>query len=167
VHNQLEQVFIELMVPKKDLIPRKRSGSLVIIEPTDTSLIDKDPHNVDSFKHMCCWRFFQKLQGHHLQVSKDFVQNYQEGKTKFGPVEIHLTANFIAKVTKIPRSGECWYKEKKIEKEGWCQDMIKPKLKEANLTKGVPRIWLLEEYDRLLFIIQRFFTCEGRYSWVL
>ena len=45
--------------------------------------------------------------------------------------------------------------------------MLKPEFKESNLTKGVPRIWLLEEYDRLLFIIQIFFTCEGRYSWVL
>jgi hypothetical protein len=45
--------------------------------------------------------------------------------------------------------------------------MLKPEFKESNLIKGVPRIWLLEEYDRLLFIIHRFFTCEGRYDWVL
>jgi len=99
-------------------------------------------------------------------VSKDFVKNFKEGKTKFGPVEIHLTKYFILKVTEIPRSGECYFKAKKIEKHDWCQDMLKPEFKGAELIKGASRTWILEEYDRFLFLIQKFFTCEGRYIWI-
>jgi hypothetical protein len=71
---------------RKDPISRKRSGSLVIFEPTYTSLIEKDINHIDSFKHLGCWMFFQKPQGYHLEVSRDFVQNYQDGKTKIGPL---------------------------------------------------------------------------------
>jgi len=108
------------MAPKKDLTPRKRSCSLVRIEPDNTSLIEKDPSHVETFKHVGCWRFCQKLEGYHLEVSRDFVKNFNEGKTKVGPVEIHLTTDFISEVTEIPRSGECYFKAKKIEKHDWC-----------------------------------------------
>jgi hypothetical protein len=155
------------MAPRKDPIPKKMSGSLVIFKPTNTSLIEQDPNHVDSFKHMGCWRFFQKLQGHHLEVSRDFVQNYKSGKTKFGPLEIHVIEDMIAEVIDIPRTREQWFKEKRIEKEDWCQDMLRPEHRGVDLVKGVPRKWIIEEYDKLLFIIQRFFTCEGRYNWVL
>jgi hypothetical protein len=104
------------MEPRKYPIPKKRSGSMVMFEPTNTSIIEKDPNHVDSFKCMGCWRFCQKLQGHHLEVSRDFVQNYKSGKTNVGPLEIHVIAYMIAEVTEIPRIGEQWFKEKRIEK---------------------------------------------------
>jgi hypothetical protein len=83
---QLKQVLISLMAPRKDAIPRKRSTSMVRFEPTYTSLIEKDMNHVDSFKRLGCWRFWKKLQGYHLEVSRDFVQNYRDGKTKIGPL---------------------------------------------------------------------------------
>jgi hypothetical protein len=63
-------------------------------------------NHVDSFKCLVCWRFFQKLQGYHLEVSRDFVQNYRDGKTKIGPLEIHVTSYLIVEVKEIPRIGE-------------------------------------------------------------
>jgi hypothetical protein len=102
-----------------------------------------------------------------LEVSHDFVKNYREGKTQVGPMEINLIVDLIAEVTEIPMTGEQWFKARKMEKEGWCQDMLKPEHKGANLVKGIPRQWLLEAYDKLLLIIQRYFTCEGRYNKVL
>jgi hypothetical protein len=44
--------------------------------------------------------------------------------------------------------------------------MLRPEQRGAELVKGVPRKWLIEEYDKFLFIIHIFFTYEGRYSWV-
>jgi ethanolamine ammonia-lyase large subunit len=72
---------------------------------------------VDSFKCMGCWRFYDKIEGHHLEVSRDFLKNYKSGKTKVGPLEIHLTVDLIAEVTDIPRIGELWFKAKKLENE--------------------------------------------------
>jgi hypothetical protein len=42
--------------------------------------------------------------------------------------------------------------------------MLRPEHRGDDLVKGVPRKWLIENYEKLLFIIHRFFTCEGRYS---
>jgi hypothetical protein len=114
---QLKQVLISLMGPRKDPIPRRSSGSLVRFEPIDTSLIEQYINHVDSFKHLGCWRFCQKLQGYHLEVSRDFVQNYMDGKTKIGPLEINVIADMIVEVTEIPRTREQWFKAKKFEKE--------------------------------------------------
>jgi hypothetical protein len=155
------------MAPRKDPIPRKRSGFVVRFKPTDTTLIEQNPNHVDSFKHMGYWRFCDKLEVHHLEVSRDFVQNYKNVKTQVGPLEIHLIVDLIAEVTEIPRIGQLWFKARKLEKEGLCEDMLKPEHRGDDLVKGVPRKWLIEEYDKLLFIIHIFFTCEGRYRWVL
>ena len=95
------------------------------------------------------------------------MQNDKNGKTKVGPLEIHLTVDLIVEVTEIPRTGELWFKARKLEKEDWCQDMLRPEHRVDDLVRGVPRKWLIEEYDKLHFIIQRFFTYEGRYNWVL
>jgi hypothetical protein len=45
--------------------------------------------------------------------------------------------------------------------------MLKHENTGADLVNVVPRKWLLEEYDKLVFIIQFFFTFEGRYNWIL
>jgi len=141
------------MDPKKDLTPRKRSGSLVRFEPSKTSIIEKNPNHVDSFKHMGCWRFCQKLKGHHLEISRDFVKNYKEGKTQVGPFEIPLTKELIVDITETPRTGEKWFKGRRLENDDWCQEMLKPEHKGASLVKGVPRSCLLEEFDKVLLII--------------
>jgi hypothetical protein len=65
-------------------------------------------------------------------------------------LEIQLTTDLIAEVTEIPRSGELWFKARKLEKEDWCQDMLKPEHRGVDLVKGVPRNWLLEEYDKFV-----------------
>jgi hypothetical protein len=103
------------MAPSKYPIPRKRSGSMVIFEPIDATVIEQNPNHVDSFKCMGCWRFCHKLKGYHMEVSKDFVHNYRNGKTQVGPLEIHLKLDLNAKVIEIPRIGELWFKANKLE----------------------------------------------------
>jgi hypothetical protein len=35
------------------------------------NLIEQNPDYIDSFKRMGCWRYFQKLEGYHLEMSRD------------------------------------------------------------------------------------------------
>ena len=93
------------MAPKYDT-PRKRSGSLYRFNPIGISLTEQNPNHLDAFKCLGCLRFFQKLDGHHLEVNREFLKNYREGKTQFGPMEINLTVDLIAKVTEIPMTSE-------------------------------------------------------------
>jgi hypothetical protein len=75
-----------------------------------------DPDHLDAFKRLGCPRFFKKLDGHHLEVIREFVRNFKEGKTQVGPMEINLTVDLIAEVTEIPRTDELWFKARKMEK---------------------------------------------------
>jgi hypothetical protein len=86
------------MAPK-DATPRKRSRSLYRFEPSYMSLIEQNLDYIDSFKRMGCWRYCQKLEGHHLEFSRDFLKNYSEGKTKLGPLEINLNVDMIIEAT--------------------------------------------------------------------
>lgn len=48
--------------------------------------------------------------------------------------------------------------------ETFSKDFVKLEYQTDNLSKGVPRSHLVEEFDKMLKIIQRYFTCEGRFN---
>jgi len=153
----LLQEVNHMMAPKQGDTPRRRY----------TSLIEENLDHVNSIKCMGCWRYCKNIECHHLEVSRDFVKNYSEGKTKVGPLEINLNVDIFIEATLIPITRELWFKARQLEKGDRCQYMLKPEHQGANLVKSIPKNWLLEAYDKLILIIQRFFTCEGRYSRVL
>lgn len=64
---------------------------MVRFEPLSTSLLDENPLFKDSFQHVGCLRFCQKLEGFHVQVSRDFSLNYDGVKTKVEPIEITIS----------------------------------------------------------------------------
>jgi len=95
----------------------------------------------------------------------DFALNYNGIKTKVGPLELAVTPDSIAAATEIPRQGEKWFKVQKFQLAN-CDDFLMTEHKGADLTDGVPKSWLEKHYQQFLKIIQRFFTCEGRYDTV-
>jgi hypothetical protein len=46
------------------------------------------------------------------------------------------------------------------------REFLKPKYQKDNLPKGVPRNHMLEGFDKMLKIIQRYFTYEGRFNMI-
>ena len=48
--------------------------------------------------------------------------------------------------------------------EAYAKDFLKPEHQVGNLSKGVPRNHLIKQFDKILRIIQRYFTCEGRFN---
>lgn len=44
-----------------------------------------------------------------------------------------------------------------------CKEFIKPKHSEFELTNAIPRSFMKYNFSKLLLIIQKYFTCEGRY----
>jgi hypothetical protein len=51
-------------------------------------------------------------------------------------------------------------------KSAFSKEFLKPEYQEDNLSKGVPRNHMLEYFDKILRVIQRYFTCEGRFNMV-
>ena len=75
-------------------------------EPTNPSLVMEDPYFVELFTKTSCIQFYQKLQGHHQQVSQDFVFNFKGTYTKVGCLHVPISLDIISKVKWIPRTGE-------------------------------------------------------------
>jgi hypothetical protein len=73
--------------------------------------------------------------------------------------------SIIAAATKIPNTGERWFKSI-ILNASFSKDFPKLDYEKDNLSKGVPTSHLVEGFDKMLKIIQRYCTCEGKFNMI-
>jgi hypothetical protein len=71
----------------------------------------------------------------------------------------------IAADTEIPNTGERWVKSMTLN-VAFTKDFLKPDHQKDNLSKGVPKSHLVEGFEKMLKVIQRYFTCEGRFKMI-
>jgi hypothetical protein len=45
-----------------------------------------------------------------------------------------------------------------------CSSFLKPEFKEVDIKNGIPRNFLIDSYADFLVVIQKYFTCEGRFN---
>jgi hypothetical protein len=74
-----------------------------------------------------------------------------------------VTEVSISVATGIPVTGEKWFKAMGLN-GAYAKYFLKPEHQNSDFSKGVPRNQLIEQFDRILKIIQRYFTCEGRFN---
>jgi hypothetical protein len=67
--------------------------------------------------------------------------------------------------TEIPNTGERWFKSMNLNAT-FSKVFLKPECQGDNLSKGVPRSHLVEGFDNMLRLIQRYFTCDGRFNMI-
>ena len=77
-------------------------------------------------------------------------------------LNVLVTPEIIAFVTEIPRRQETWFIGFKFDMEP-CKEFMKPEYADMDLNNAIPRNCIKDTYAKLLFNIQRYFTCEGRY----
>jgi hypothetical protein len=80
-------------------------------------------------------------------------------------LEFEVSEHSISVATKIPDCGEKWFKAMSLN-SSFSKEFFKPEYQGDNLSKGVPRSHMLEYFDKMLRVIQRYFTCEGRFNMV-
>jgi hypothetical protein len=78
---------------------------------------------------------------------------------------LEISEATIAISTKIPNTDEMWFKSMTLN-ETLSKEFLKPKHQGYNISKGVPRNHLVEEFDNMLKVIQRYVTCEGRFNMI-
>ena len=139
-----------------------RSGRCLRTEPEGLEALTKDKSVEEAFKNAGCWRFCEKLQGGHMQVTREFALNFTCSNTKVGVLDLQISPEIISLVTEIPRGQERWFKNFKFEMAP-CKIFLKLEFVDTDLTKAVPRGYVRDSYANLLSCIQRSFTCEGRY----
>ena len=68
----------------------------------------------------------------------------------------------VSQDTEIPRTGEEWFKATKLKLQK-CDEFLKPKHIGVDMTSGIPISFLKENYSKILPVIYKYFTCEGRF----
>jgi hypothetical protein len=140
-----------------------KGGKVVRTEPVDMHLFDTEPMAREVFQRVGCLSFCQNMQKGHPEVTRQFSLHFDGRRTKVGDLEFEVTEASISAATGIPITGEKWFKAMALS-SAYAKDFLKPEHQASDLSKGVPRNQLIEQFDRILKIIQRYFTCEGRFN---
>lgn len=78
---------------------------------------------------------------------------------KIGDLEFIVSKETISQVTRIPLLGESWFKGMELDASHY-KDFIKPQYK-GKYGPRFTRSYLLNQHNKLLKLIQRYFTYEG------
>ena len=86
--------------------------------------------------------------------------NFVGYASKVGILSFTVSLETISQATEIPRSGEEWFKATKFKLKN-IDDFLKQENVGVDITLGIPRSCLKENYLKLLLVIHKYFTCEG------
>jgi hypothetical protein len=103
------------------------------------------------------------MQRGHPEVIRQFSLHFDGWNTKVGDLEFEVTEASILAATRIPIIGEKWFKSMDLN-AAYAKYFLKTENQDGDLSKGVPRNHLIEQFDKILRRIQRYFTCEGRFN---
>jgi hypothetical protein len=140
-----------------------KGGTIVRTETSYMHLFDVEPMVREVFQRVGCLSFCQNMQRGHPEVARQFALHFDGLKTKVGDLEFEVFEASIAVATGIPNTGERWFKSMTLN-VAFSKEFLKPNYHTNNLSNGVPRSHLVEYFDKMLKIIQRYFTCEGRFN---
>ena len=76
-----------------------RSGRFLRNEPEGLDIILKNNEVEQAFKQVGYWRFCEKLQGGHMQVTREFALNFIGLNSKVGVLEFPISPEVIYTVT--------------------------------------------------------------------
>jgi hypothetical protein len=144
----------------------KKGGPALRKELDDISYLESHPEVCQLFRDAGCYKFCQKLQSSHQQVAEAFALTFDGRKAVIGQDEFQVDEALIAEVTKLPRTGENWFKTT-VTKDVEFRSYLKPEHKCLVWKKDIPMSFLEEKWQHLLKSILVYITCEGRYNRVM
>ena len=89
----------------------KKSGKTNRVKPSDMSWAQNFPDCARLFSEAGWLNYFEKIDGHHIEVSYKFAQGLDKDIVIFDTLKIELTREIIAEATCIRHEGEYWFKK--------------------------------------------------------
>jgi hypothetical protein len=107
--------------------------------------------------------FLKKFNGYNDAITLQFALHFDGETAKVGEFEFGVTEEFIAEAIQLPTTGQRWTKGQPVDKE-LCAQLLKPQYRNTKWSEGTSRTWLEPQWAQVLIILQRYLTCEGRYT---
>jgi hypothetical protein len=126
-------------------------------------LLEACPKIMEKFIQGEWFKFCCTFQGHHEEISMLFANNFDGFQTQVGDVIIHVTEHSIAVTCHLPVKGERWWKKRRLPAD-LCNQFLVAEHQNPDWSQGIPNKWLKEEWQSVLVVVQKYITCEGRFS---
>ena len=122
----------------------KKSGPTLRQELGDISYLEAHPKVCKLFQEVGCYKFCEKIQGSHQQVTEAFSLSFDGSKEVIGKEEFHIDETLITEVTELPGTREKWCKNT-IPKYLEFRSYLKLEHRGVVWKKSVPSSWLEEK----------------------
>ena len=87
----------------------KKSGKTNRVQPMDIGWVEELPDCANMFQRDGWFKYFEKINGFHPEVSYGFSQGLDKDMVLFNTLKIKLTRELIAEATNIVDEGEFWF----------------------------------------------------------
>ena len=126
-------------------------------------MVESDDKFAILFENIGWGPFFRCFSGHNAEVTKQFAMSLRENVAQIGDFKFIVDEDKIAEATKLPQTGECWFKGGKVDKKR-CRSLLLPLPANSKLKIGVSVRFLKLEWRAFYEIIVRYVSCDGRLS---
>ena len=133
------------------------------LEPAKFNPTDIHENCMEIFEKKQWVTFFEKFDGHNDNVSLVFAESFDGERATLGDLNFILSKDILAQIIGLPQQGERFFKTKQFKEKAWIPFLCRSRVGSVNWKKGIPRSWLVHPWDEVVYIIQKFTTCEGRF----
>jgi hypothetical protein len=151
------------MAVSQSIRKKARSGKAVRFEPRDLELINEDPTIRVSFEQVVCMCFCERIKGYNAKLVEQFTLNFTGVGVTIVGITFQVTEETLSAATEIPPRKENWFKGMPLNISCY-MDFIKHECRNRKIGANIPSQYLLEPFEKLLKVIIKYFTCEGRFD---
>ena len=142
---------------------KRRGGPIIRFELEGASLLDDYPTCSQVFRAGGWYEYCRGLAGHHPVVSKAFTKSFDREKVEFKSLTLWVMEQSIAEATGLPIEGDKWFKWILLKPSDFNYLLVREH-KDPDWRKCIPRVWIKKEFKDLLYLIQKYITCEGHFA---
>jgi len=141
-------------------------GKLLRAEPEGSKFLEAYPQVKEALQKANWLQCIKKFKGYHKEVTKAFARSFRDkdSQVEVGDLTFTVSEGSIAQATSLPQTRERWFKNRSVQDQQWKQILKNPGMDTSIFTKGIPVTYVKEEWKILLLLVQKFFTCEGRFG---
>ena len=94
-------------------------------EISGPELVEADEKAALLFKKIGWGQFYRCFSGHNMEVTNQIALIFKENVAQIGDFKFIIDEDKIAEATKLPQTGERWFKGGKVDKKK-CQSLLLP-----------------------------------------